>query len=70
MSDFDNLADPPPVFIAKFNSTCANCGETLREGQQATFDGNEAVHLKCPERRAACPRCFLVHGTHQEECDG
>lgn len=66
--DFEDLPDGP-VFTAQFNSTCMKCGETLEEGQKARFEGNEAVHLKCPVPREVCQSCWLVHGTHQEECE-
>lgn len=67
LDDFGDL--PGPRFTAQFNSTCSACGEMLEEGQKARFEGNDAVHLKCPTARPACPDCFLVHGTHQEECE-
>lgn len=66
---FAELPDVGPIFTAQFNSRCSNCGKTLEIGQQARFQGNDAVHLKCPEQRKACPVCWLVHGTHQEECE-
>jgi len=64
---FEDL--PGPIFTAQFMSQCHNCEFPLEIGQQARFEGNEAVHLKCPEPRKACTRCWLVHGTHQEECE-
>lgn len=69
MTTFEDMPDPVPTFVAQFDSTCNKCGTTLQTGQKATFDGNDAVHLKCPPKRTACPECWLVHGTHQEECD-
>lgn len=67
--DFEDLPEPSRSFTAQFNSTCANCGETLRTGQEARFEGNDAVHMKCPIKREPCPRCFVVHGITQEECE-
>jgi hypothetical protein len=67
MDGFEDL--PGPVFTAKFNSDCANCEFKLMEGQAARFEGNDAVHLKCPVPRPACTTCWLVHGIAQEECE-
>ena len=61
--------DVGPTFTATFDSTCGNCRQTLEVGQEGQYDGGDAVHVKCPTKRAACPHCWLVHGTHQEECE-
>ena len=67
---FDDLPDHGgATFTAQFDSTCSNCGGTLQEGQPGRFEGDDAVHVECPPKRSACPRCWLVHGTHQEECE-
>lgn len=64
-------------FIARFTSECAaDCGDELQEGQLAVMTEDGAAHAFCreeseePELRAVCPRCYLVHGTHQEDCEG
>lgn len=56
-------------FEAQFKSDCGNCEFPVEKGQAATFEDNEAVHIKCPKVRPACPDCWLVHGTAQEFCE-
>lgn len=67
-----DLDDIGPIFEAQFNSDCARCTHRILEGDEARMVSGEAQHAKCPPeppKRAACPHCFLIHGTGQEECD-
>lgn len=67
-----DLDDIGPLFIASYNSECGNCSLRIKEGDEARMVFGEAVHAECPPeppKRTACPHCFLVHGTAQEECD-
>lgn len=68
--DFDDIG---PIFEAQFDSDCERCTSRIKEGDDARMVGpGQAVHDKCPPeppKRPACPHCFLVHGTAQEECD-
>lgn len=69
LDPFSLMPDIGPAFEARFNSHCSKCGQTIEAGQQARFEEGKVVHVKCPERRKACTVCWLVHGTHQEECE-
>ena len=57
------------IFTTQFTSSCDHCGSKIAEGDPARYrNDRDVVHVKCPEQRNACTRCWLVHGTHQEEC--
>lgn len=62
------------VFIAAYRSDCSECDEPLEEGQLGHMSYDGPAHVRCPEarpepEREPCPRCYLVHGIAQEECD-
>lgn len=71
---FEDLPDTSgPTFVAEYDSPCNRCSAMIWEGQLAQYVDNLIVHVNCPPpppKRAACPKCWLVHGTHQEDCDG
>lgn len=68
---FEDLPADGPIFIASFNSACANCEFPIKEGQQARFNkDDDVVHVNCPTPRPVCTTCWLVHGITQEDCDG
>lgn len=53
---------------AKFDGTCAGCGEPIRVGQEirwASFDnpGGNIEHVACPSPEIPCPHCHLVPST-------
>ena len=61
-------------FTARYNGHCAaDCGQPIREGDQAVYDDDQLVHHDCaddstPQRpeQPACPNCWLIHAG---ECD-
>lgn len=58
------------IFIAKFSGECDACEFPIREGQKAKFNSSDSVeHVECPSARPVCTDCWVVHGTHQEECE-
>ena len=59
-------------FLARFQSSCVLCDDSIEEGQAArmTYDG--AAHDRCARPtpgRPVCPRCYLIHATAQEDCE-
>ena len=70
MAGFDSYN---PTFEARYHGTCARCGLGIRPGERVRYDDendDELNHERCPRKKPACPQCFLVHGSGQEECDG
>lgn len=47
-----NSGDLGPVFMAQFDSTCAECGFTIYEGDDARYFEGEVMHSGCAEDAA------------------
>lgn len=60
------------TFIAKYDGTCAGCGEPISEGDRLEWadgpNGGRAVHEDCTEdlalakdtTRPTCPKCWQL----------
>jgi hypothetical protein len=51
-------------FKAKYRGICADCGSTIHEGDEITYDEHdEVVHVRCIEEpepvREVCQSCWL-----------
>lgn len=52
-------------FIARYRSTCQECGGDVNPGDRAVYVDDEVVHEDCPpmtpeEPVKACPICWLT----------
>lgn len=66
---FEEMADVGPVFTAQFTSDCDHCEFKIKLGDQARYSDGDVIHVVCPKPREVCTTCWLLHGTHQEECE-